>query len=559
MEKRKIAIFLVFLSLFSLYPVFLKPVKSQENEIITIGSNGNVFSSSGNITIPIQRAGDVYTFTDNLYQSSLVVRRNDIVVDGAGYYITGIEGTGTGIDLTNTNNVTIKNFNLNGGFFFGIYAFNSSSNTITGNTVINCIRGIIVENSSTTIVSSNNLTRNDNGLSIYFSTNNELRNNIMYNNRFNFGVYGTELTHFINDVDSSNTVEDKRIYYLINENGMDINPSSFSDLGFLALVNCTGITLRDFDLSHNIQAVIIAFSTDSTILQNQITDTFSAIGVYSSSNTFISANIIENNSRGIQFSKSSGASVSENIISSGAEGVYLFDSILNTFVNNNITDCDVGVGFSESSNNVFYGNYFINNGNPVYDSINYDSSIVASVNIWTAGYPIGGNYWSDYVGLDVKSGSNQDQSGSDGIGDTPYVINANNKDDYPLLPFGSRPLISIFSPENKTYDSNNVDLTFSVSKPTSVIQYRLDGQANVTISGNTTLSNLDDGVHSVVIYAQDLDGQAGLSETIYFTVGQQSEAEAFPTIWIIAIIVLVVILGAIIFVYMKFSKRNDVK
>jgi len=52
---------------------------------------------------------------------------------------------------------------------------------------------------------------------------------------------------------------------------------------------------------------------------------------------------------------------------------------------------------------------------------------------WDDDYPSGGNYWSNYTGVDVKSGSYQNETGSDGIGDTPYIIDANNIDDYPLV------------------------------------------------------------------------------------------------------------------------------
>jgi len=47
-----------------------------------------------------------------------------------------------------------------------------------------------------------------------------------------------------------------------------------------------------------------------------------------------------------------------------------------------------------------------------------------SSNIWDDGYPSGGNYWSDYTGVDLDR---------DGIGDTEYVIDANNTDHYPLM------------------------------------------------------------------------------------------------------------------------------
>jgi hypothetical protein len=54
-------------------------------------------------------------------------------------------------------------------------------------------------------------------------------------------------------------------------------------------------------------------------------------------------------------------------------------------------------------------------------------------NIWSDGYPSGGNYWSNYTGVDFYSGPYQNKTGSDGIGDLPYIMDANNRDDYPLI------------------------------------------------------------------------------------------------------------------------------
>jgi hypothetical protein len=54
-------------------------------------------------------------------------------------------------------------------------------------------------------------------------------------------------------------------------------------------------------------------------------------------------------------------------------------------------------------------------------------------NFWDDGYPSGGNYWSDYSGVDKFSGPYQNKTGSDGIGDAPYSIDQNNVDRYPLM------------------------------------------------------------------------------------------------------------------------------
>jgi hypothetical protein len=61
-------------------------------------------------------------------------------------------------------------------------------------------------------------------------------------------------------------------------------------------------------------------------------------------------------------------------------------------------------------------------------------------------------------------------------------------------------------------------LTFVVDEVTSWIGYSLNGEANVTISGSTTLTELPEGSHTILIYANDTVGNLGYSDTVYFTV-----------------------------------------
>jgi hypothetical protein len=77
-------------------------------------------------------------------------------------------------------------------------------------------------------------------------------------------------------------------------------------------------------------------------------------------------------------------------------------------------------------NNSFYNNDFVNNTKQV-------NSAPDTVQEWDNGYSSGGNYWSNYTGIDLMSGPGQNQTGTDGIGDTPFILSPNNIDNHPLI------------------------------------------------------------------------------------------------------------------------------
>jgi hypothetical protein len=118
------------------------------------------------------------------------------------------------------------------------------------------------------------------------------------------------------------------------------------------------------------------------------------------------------------------------------------------------------------------------------------------------------------------------------------------------------PTISVFSPLNTTYNVSSVPLTFTVDKPVSLMEYSLDGQDNVTIVGNTTLTALPNGLHNVTVYAKYTEGGIGASEIVNFTVNVQ---ELIPSALVIAVsgVSLVVVAAAV--VYFKKRKRGVVQ
>ena len=114
------------------------------------------------------------------------------------------------------------------------------------------------------------------------------------------------------------------------------------------------------------------------------------------------------------------------------------------------------------------------------------------------------------------------------------------------------PSIFVLLPENKTYDTSDVALNFTVSEAASQVSYVLDGGENLTVEGNTTLTGLSTGVHNVTVYATDPAGNTGASETVTFTV---AKPEPFPTAPVVASAATAVAITAALLVYFKKRRR----
>lgn len=89
------------------------------------------------------------------------------------------------------------------------------------------------------------------------------------------------------------------------------------------------------------------------------------------------------------------------------------------------------------------------------------------------------------------------------------------------------PIITVLSPENKTYMTTSIPLTFAVDETTSWIGYSLDGEMNITITGNIILSGLSYQNHNVIVYANDTCGNMGSSDRVYFTIIYPEGARIF--------------------------------
>jgi nitrous oxidase accessory protein len=107
--------------------------------------------------------------------------------------------------------------------------------------------------------------------------------------------------------------------------------------------------------------------------------------------------------------------VSDNILIENNYGIRIKDSEKNTIIKNLIKNNKNGLYFCCGAyNNIAYNNVFIKN-------TNWNAQDDPG-NIWDNGTV--GNYWDDYTGTDANS---------DGIGDTPYLINDDKGDRFPLM------------------------------------------------------------------------------------------------------------------------------
>jgi len=298
--------------------------------------------------------------------------------------------------------------------------------------------------------------------------------------------WGIFLNHSSNSIANDNTVKAVLAIFVDGGSGNNISDNEVADLGYSCVFH--GLELRN--------------SEDNVVTGNYL-------GEYCH-NAFIASNAHHNY-------------VAFNFVAGHMVNTFTLTQCNNNLVVGNTIRCGGLAGSSAvfiqgSNSNVLYHNNF----NADAGGTLTVSAHSAFNNTWDNGYPSGGNYWNDYAGNDSYSGPHQNETGSDGIGDTAYTIDENNQDNFPLMnpwtpPDYMPPQIFVLSPRNTTYATTPVPLTFTVNEPTSWIGYSLDGQANITVLGNTTLTGLSEGMHNVIVYANDTSGNQGLSTKIYFT------------------------------------------
>lgn len=444
------------------------------------------------------------------YSSSVNITRN-IVSDGIYGGIIGYA----------SSNLTISRNNVDNCGWMGLHLDGYSSNcTITENVVTNNLEGFELESGS----SANRIERNafiGNNASVVLNkcgSRNSFRGNAMSSSLYNFIVVGYNLESFMQDINSSNTVNNKPVYYLTNLRDQGISPLNCPDAGWLAIVNCTNLAIRDFNLFGNGDGLLVAYS-----------------GGCDFSNVTVGGN------RG-------------NLLRGGFT---FFGSNNNSMVGCQAIDNTYGLAFYLSDGNVFYHNGFVDNEKQVVSDFltpfSNASSGYVSINTWDNG--VEGNYWSDYSGRDEDK---------DGFGDTVYIIDDKNMDHHPFISSflgedTEAPMIwitSLYSGE--VVGSSTVTVSWEgVDYASGISHYEIsiDGGYMNDVGLNTSyaFTELDDGHHIVTIAAFDNAGNAGY-QSLGFIVNAWVERFAWQLYLAAAgTIAIVIVLGITLYLL----KRRD--
>ncbi|MGB9844898.1 MAG: DUF3344 domain-containing protein, partial [Methanothermobacter tenebrarum] len=346
-------------------------------------------------------------YTENInLNKSLVLKANGLVTIIA-------NNTGNNVINIAANDTQIEGFTVTGAAdsgAAGILINGYDRCTLINNTVINNYYGIRLMNAEACT----------------------LRNNSLWNNTRNFGVF----QKFVEDIDTSNTINGKPIYYLMNIQDLTLS----EDAGFIGLVNATNVTINGISISNSQQGILLVNATNCHIENMTLTQNRFGAYIYNCSIiTIKDSTITDADNYAILFQQpTTGNTIENNTIRNCSNAIYFYNGgVTNSTIQyNNVQGSDYGIyAASGSGNNTIVYNNIIAGGLVVYGANNIVTNNIVNPGAARSVIYFSGNnnlianntvYVADKSGIRVEGGGNNTIIANTAIG--------TNKQGYGIVP-----------------------------------------------------------------------------------------------------------------------------
>ncbi|MHA2214421.1 MAG: NosD domain-containing protein [Candidatus Hodarchaeales archaeon] len=454
--------------------------------IIYVDDDGTADFTTIQEAINAANSGDTIIVKDGVYSENIIVNKSNLSVESEnGFLNTIIKSNTTYLtveivsDYVNFTGFTISR-EIGNANSLGISLDQARYCRIFQNYIINNTCGIRITGGNVpygkagyNLVENNTLLNDFIDIQFSYSTNNELKKNIMLKGIF---ISGSALGTFTHYIDSTNTVNKRSLFYIYQKNEYLVPENA----GQIVIVNSSNVVIENQEISNISVATAVVLSSHIKIRNNVLRENLRGIYIKNSINSLVSNNTVvysksyyseksmgiqlglglnntvsnndlSHNYYGILTSNEIGGKISENTFENNTFGINTYsknNSIsLNNFSNNKITGIHLNSG---STNNLLIKNNFVNNqqaldeSNPGQNNYIYFNNFVDNVKtisglgsaLFNSPNPVNyiykekfyhsyvGNYWSDYQGSDQNS---------DGIGEASYSVSVSKTDNYPLM------------------------------------------------------------------------------------------------------------------------------
>jgi len=429
------------------------------SKIIIVDISGNGDFNKIQEGVDYAKNGDTIFIKPGEYNEEIVVNKS-ITLEGKSIssMINGpIDGTAIHIEADYVN---ITNLRLNKGNY-GIYISNCAYINLTGLRIANTTIGGIFSEDTTHDIKINNCEICEYigyGIRLYRISNVSVIKNKLYLNSlpseptFGIDIFSSRLMVAYNHLekvgitsgesngekaDVSNNIVMNSSYGIssggsLKENALRVTHDNYiENCSTGMIVASTGNWIyRDNVIKNSSSMGVRLKPLNGNFKNNKITGSFygGVVGFSDPKKIVLKVenNTFTNNINGILIRTSGVRIFNNNISYNGEKGIEIYNTDgPNSIINNTISHNYIGVEARMTSGNTIVNNWFIDN---------MMNARTDGDDNWNLDYPYGGNYWSDYVGTDVKKGSQQSIDGSDGFGDSSYIINqTNQRDYYPLF------------------------------------------------------------------------------------------------------------------------------